>query len=211
MDNPTTAHPNQTNWGWRSFRGSCNPIGHGRSNSSHGRGLPLLSRPPNSPNPTYLSRPTCHVCPKSIHVVLQCSHRFNHAYQFKPLTTFSANLTCPFSIIDNSWYSDSGVTHHITHELSQLNNSFEPYGGCEHIRVGNGTTLLINNIDIASLSVPSSSFQLCNLLHVLSIKKNLVSISQILFWQWLLLWISCSLFPCEAQANWEAPHKWFPQ
>ncbi|KAF5479349.1 hypothetical protein F2P56_000181 [Juglans regia] len=95
-----------------------------------------------------------------------------------PVTSPSANYTFPSAIIDSSWYPDSAVTHHITHYLSQLNISSEPYRENEQIRVGNGNGLLIDIIGESSLNSNLSSFRLHNLLHVPTITKNLVYVSQ---------------------------------
>lgn len=152
----------------------------GRSNRSHGRftsnrGRTLANYSPSYPNNS--QRPTCQVCNKSGHIALQCHFRFDHAYQYDPPKSFSANYTSPSAIIDPSWYPNSVATHHITHDLSHLNLSPEPYNGHEQICVGNGTGLQIHNIGDSSFPINFSSFKLHNLLHVPSITKNLVCLT----------------------------------
>lgn len=68
--------------------------------------------------------------------------------------------------------------HHITHDFTNLNLSSKQYDGGEHIRAGDCSGLSIQSIGGSSLSSPHSSFLLCNLHHVPSITKNLISVSK---------------------------------
>jgi hypothetical protein len=54
----------------------------------------------------------------------------------------------------------------------------EEYGGFDQIHVNNGTKLSIKHIGTAQISTPSLQFKLHNVLHVLQIRKNLLSIHQ---------------------------------
>lgn len=62
--------------------------------------------------------------------------------------------------------------------VSNLNLSTEEYTSLDQIRVGNGTSLSISHIDSATLSVSRRKFILKQLLHVLYLCKNLLSVSK---------------------------------
>lgn len=164
---------NQTQCGRGTYHGSQISKGCGRSNSSQGR--TSSSQTNFSSHHNSSSRPTCLVCNKHGHRALQCYYRFDHSHQLEPPASFSVNFIAsappsnPYS--DLTWYPDSGATHLLTHDLSQLNLSSEHYGGTKHIRVGNGTTLPISSIDKASLTLNYLPFKL-QLIHVPSITKN---------------------------------------
>lgn len=111
-------------------------------------------------------------------VVLQYWHRFDHNYQYAAPTSFFVNFTSPTSLSDSTWYPNSAATQHITHDFTNLNLSSKPYSRNEQTRVEDGSGFSIQNTDDSSLSSPSSSFLLRNLLHVPSITKNLISVSQ---------------------------------
>ncbi|KAF5453958.1 hypothetical protein F2P56_023662 [Juglans regia] len=126
-------------------RGSRAPYRGGRS-ARNGRGrFNHPNRGGRSFSPATSQHPTCQVCQKSGHVALQCRHRFDHSYQYGAPTSFSANFTQPGFLPDTTWYPDSAATHHITHDLNNLNLHSEPYCGSEQIRVGDGSGLLIQN------------------------------------------------------------------
>ncbi|KAL4367713.1 hypothetical protein GQ457_05G014590 [Hibiscus cannabinus] len=78
---------------------------------------------------------------------------------------------------DMSWFPDSGATAHLTPDAGMVRNSF-PYVGPGRISVANGESVSISRVGDASLKSNSRSLVLNNLLHVPSIKKNLLSISQ---------------------------------
>ncbi|KAF5462562.1 hypothetical protein F2P56_018556 [Juglans regia] len=139
----------------RGGRNGCS--GRGRSNyfaraSRHSS----IAAPTNSQHFNN-HRPTGQVCYKSGHVALQCRHRFDHSYQYEAPHSFSTNFTSPSAFSNATWYPDTAATHHITHDLTNLNLSSEPYGG-EQIRVGDGSGLPIQNIGDSSLSSTSPSF-----------------------------------------------------
>ncbi|KAF5468284.1 hypothetical protein F2P56_012448 [Juglans regia] len=127
--------------GTRDQRGQCftrgghQGRGRGRSNyNNNGRGGHYSSSSPSNNQQTYTAhRPTCQVCNKSDHVALQCRHHFYHSYQFEAPQSFSANYTTPGSFSDATWYPDLAATHHITHDLSNLNLSSKQYTSCETI------------------------------------------------------------------------------
>lgn len=88
-------------------------------------------------------------------------------------------LSNNFSLPDPLWYPDSGASHHVTNYSSNF-NSKSSYTGSEKIKLGNGAGLKITQIGSTTLSTSSSSssFVLNNLLHVPTVTKNLLSVSQ---------------------------------
>lgn len=79
---------------------------------------------------------------------------------------------------DDSWYPNTGATHHLTSDLHNLNLTSDAYPGSDQIHVGNGTSLSINHIGSALISSSRGSFILNQLVHVPSICKNLLSVCQ---------------------------------
>ena len=71
----------------------------------------------------------------------------------------------------------SGASHHITTDLNNL-TLHAPYDGPDDIVISDGTGLHITHSGLTSLSTPSHSFTLQNVLCVSNMKINLISISQ---------------------------------
>ncbi|ERM95949.1 hypothetical protein AMTR_s00060p00205900 [Amborella trichopoda] len=104
------------------------------------------------------------------------STRFNHAFQPElnvNLNAFHAN----HSNIDDASYPNSGASKHIPVDLSNL-SLLSKYIGLEQIKIGNGTSLSINNIGSSNLLTSNATFSLCNILYVPSICQNLLSVNQ---------------------------------
>jgi hypothetical protein len=148
-------HSNRGRSNWNNQRGR----GRGRSNFS------------NTSN-----RPVCQVCHKIGHVALQCYHRFNNSYTMDNTPQMQALLATQQQVMDPNWYPDSGATHHLTHDLANLNVCADEYSGSEQIRVGNGTSLPIKHVGTTQLSTPTHSFRLNNVFHVSDISHNLLSV-----------------------------------
>lgn len=72
---------------------------------------------------------------------------------------------------------DSGASHHITSDLQNLSVHYE-YGGNENIMVGDGKNIPISHVGHTTISSPSSTFRLKNILCAPSIKHNLLYVSQ---------------------------------
>jgi hypothetical protein len=87
-----------------------------------------------------------------------------------------ALLATPQQATDQNWYLDTGATHYVTHDLANLNLRANEYQGSDHIRVGNGTRLPIKHIGTTQISTPTTTFRLNNVLHVLDISNNLLSV-----------------------------------
>ena len=75
------------------------------------------------------------------------------------------------------WLLDSGASHHVTIDLNNL-TLHAPYDGPDDIIIGDSTGLHITHSNTTSLSTPSNSFTLHNVLCVPHMKINLISISQ---------------------------------
>ena len=73
------------------------------------------------------------------------------------------------------WLLDNGASHHVTVDLNNLTLHVH-YDGPNDI--GDGTRLHITHSGTTSLSTPSNSFTLHNVLCVSHMKINLISISQ---------------------------------
>ena len=65
-------------------------------------------------------------------------------------------------------------THHITHDLANLNVRANEYQGLDQIRVGNSKILPIKHIRTSQISTTHPSFCLNNVLHVPDISNNLI-------------------------------------
>lgn len=78
------------------------------------------------------------------------------------------------------WYPDSGASHHVTPDTSNLSNSIS-LPGFEQVFIGNGQGLSINSVGSMQFLLPNYShisLTLHNLLLVPHITKNLISVSK---------------------------------
>uniref|UniRef100_A0A6N2KS64 Integrase catalytic domain-containing protein n=1 Tax=Salix viminalis TaxID=40686 RepID=A0A6N2KS64_SALVM len=87
-------------------------------------------------------------------------------------TGASANFSTP-----PQWLVDTAASNHVTDDLHNLSLT-SPYEGSDAIVIGDGTGLNISHTGNTTLSTPSTTFTLSNVLCVPSIKKNLISVSQ---------------------------------
>ena len=76
-----------------------------------------------------------------------------------------------------TWLLDSGASHHVTSNLSNL-SLHSPYQGSDDIMIGNGLALPITHTGSTTISTSSRTFTLQNVLCVPSMQKNLISIYQ---------------------------------
>jgi histone deacetylase 1/2 len=76
--------------------------------------------------------------------------------------------------IDPAWYLDTGATDHITSDLDRL-AAREVYNGNERVHIGNGAGLHISHVGHGTLDTTAKPLDLCNILHVPKITKNLLS------------------------------------
>lgn len=82
-------------------------------------------------------------------------------------------MLLPF-LTQNQWIVDSGASHHVTSQLSNL-SLHQPYEGPDDIHIGDGSVLPITHTGSISLS---PSFHLSNVLCVPAIHQNLISVSK---------------------------------
>ncbi|WKA01920.1 hypothetical protein VitviT2T_020169 [Vitis vinifera] len=92
---------------------------------------------------------------------------------WQPRAHFAANTTPTTP----QWLLDSGASHHVTADLSNL-FLYTPYTVSDDIMIGDGSSLPITHTGSTSFTTHNTSFKLDNVLCVPSMRKNLISISQ---------------------------------
>ncbi|KAK8943168.1 hypothetical protein KSP39_PZI009550 [Platanthera zijinensis] len=137
--------------------------------------------------------PRCQICMETGHFGKGCPQRFNHTffggprssqYPSGPPSRYPSSVVAPPSALSvahpqypvdefsslhlgttsSPWYPDSGATHHITPDYSQL-SGVEPYKGTDSVRIGNGTGLPILHHDHLHFPSHLHRFKLSNVLH----------------------------------------------
>ncbi|KAG8483654.1 hypothetical protein CXB51_023307 [Gossypium anomalum] len=88
-----------------------------------------------------------------------------------------ALLATPDSVADNTWYPDSGATHHLTNSPAALSDS-SSYPGPGKVYVGNGMALAVKSTGQSSFRTQSRALFMRSLLFVPGITKNLLSVSK---------------------------------
>ena len=86
----------------------------------------------------------------------------------------------PSLLNDAAWLHDSGATHLVTIDETNLMHKSD-YSDSGKMFLGNGNALTIKHIGTSDLFSPfdhSTSLTLHNLMHVPSITKNLINVSQ---------------------------------
>ncbi|KAA3465059.1 Retrovirus-related Pol polyprotein from transposon TNT 1-94 [Gossypium australe] len=78
---------------------------------------------------------------------------------------------------DNTWYPDSGASHHLTHSSTSLSDS-TPYNGSGKVYMGNGNALPIRSTGQSSLITRSRPLFMKSILFVTGITKNLLYVSK---------------------------------
>lgn len=84
----------------------------------------------------------------------------------------------PETVIDPNWYVDSGATNHVTPDYQNIQQPID-YGGNECVTVGNGSNLFVSHIGSSYICSNSGVLNLENVLCVLAITKNLISVSKL--------------------------------
>jgi histone deacetylase 1/2 len=80
----------------------------------------------------------------------------------------------------NAWYPDSGASYHVTADARNI-QEHSPFTTTDQIFMGNGQSLSILSNGSSVFTPPNhtqTQLTLNNLLHVPSITKNLISVSQ---------------------------------
>lgn len=77
---------------------------------------------------------------------------------------------------------DSGATHHMTPDISNIQNA-SPYYGHEQVVIGNGKSLPVSHIGSYSVSSPfyPASLKLNFVLHAPNLSHNLISIAKLCY------------------------------
>ena len=141
--------------------------GTSRGGYSSTRGLHQFSGNRNvsgrPPQQSWNQKLQCQLCHKMGHTVKQCFYRFDKSFMgpesFRNMSSaanlakMQACLASSETVADDSWYPDSGATHHLTPDGSNLASS-SSYTGSEQIHMGNGTGLHIEHIGNSSLVSP---------------------------------------------------------
>ena len=132
----------------------------------------------------------CQLCGIVGHFALQCGYLSTSALATLPLaptwvscstfTTPYAHIAVHYSNPNNSsdWVIDSGASHHVTTDLATL-DLYESYIASGHVLIGDGTGLSITNTSSFTLTSLSIPLLFTNVLHVLAMSKNLMSISSL--------------------------------
>ncbi|KAG2707896.1 hypothetical protein I3760_05G167500 [Carya illinoinensis] len=93
------------------------------------------------------NKPICQICSKKGHMALDCYNWFNFSYQGRlppsDLAVMAAEGNTSYA--QHVWYADGGANAHITNNTANLTTA-QPYEGEETITVGNGSSLVIQNM-----------------------------------------------------------------
>ncbi|KAM2436022.1 hypothetical protein PS1_025908 [Malus domestica] len=107
---------------------------------------------------------------------------FNHAmmhYQHQSLVAMTARSTpSPSASQPEYWLLDSGATHHMTSDLSNLQVA-APYSSSDTVTGANGAGLQIAHIGQSTLSLPTNNLCLTSVLHVPQLSQHLLSMHQL--------------------------------
>uniref|UniRef100_A0A803NUC9 Integrase catalytic domain-containing protein n=1 Tax=Cannabis sativa TaxID=3483 RepID=A0A803NUC9_CANSA len=115
-----------------------------------------------------------------------CYNRYDETYMGNQPNTagsqdkqFSALIATPEMLNDDNWYADSGASNHLTSDPGKIQAKTE-YEGKEQITIGDGRKLPISHVGSGVIQTKSSNpLLLKNMLHIPSISKNLISVSQL--------------------------------
>ena len=138
---------------------------------------------------TNFEKPQCQLCGKFGYTVQVCYHKFDISYQSShnsgtPSLNAGNQNSIPIMVAasnnhaDDTWYLDSGASHHLTQNVGNLTGS-TLCTGTNKVIVGNGKHLSISNIGSHRLVSNSHSFQLKKVFHVPFISSNLISVALI--------------------------------
>ncbi|KAJ0971969.1 hypothetical protein J5N97_019928 [Dioscorea zingiberensis] len=191
---PTTALATQTRGGSLPYMQgtSGSRSHHNRRSSNYNRpSQPLFSSspsvPPSAPRPPSPVLTPGHgyqgkyqICGTTGHSARQCClvppHTWDHIPvppSGPPRVNTATHYPAPGAPSD--WVVDSGASHHVTTDLSNL-SLHQPYTETETVVIGDGTCLPITHTGSMCLSTLHDSLSLTNVLHVPSMSLNLISV-----------------------------------
>ena len=111
------------------------------------------------------------------HSAKRCYHRFDVTYRNN--TPKSNNLhglmTITIATLEFDWHPNTGVAHHLTNNMANLNMQSDDYIGINQVLIGNGAGLHISQIGYSLITHSKTPFMLKQLLLIPDIKKKLVS------------------------------------
>jgi hypothetical protein len=154
------------------------PGGRGPGPSSHGSGRGCgrghnqcggFSNQQNHGNiSSSSSKPLCQVCSKIGHTAKICWYRYdNDSTEPRTIGVTTSGAT------ENTWYTDSGATYHITGDLDKL-TMHDAYYGNDQVHSANGSGMDITRIGKFIIPTPLCNLALNNVLYVPSAQKNLI-------------------------------------
>jgi hypothetical protein len=129
----------------------------------------------------------CQICMKNGHTVDRCYKCFDVTYKPPPpRPSFKNRSSQPQALSVQpghaplaTWYMDSGASTHVTYDLNAF-TSYSLYTGSYQLHISDGKSLDILHTGSDYLKTSSTTLILSNILHVPSISKPLLSISQLL-------------------------------
>lgn len=89
-----------------------------------------------------------------------------------------AALTLDNTIADTEWTTDTGASNHMTGKPGMLTN-IRKYSGADFVLIGDGSSMPILAIGDSCIKQKNTALPLKNVLLVLNLTKNLLSVSQI--------------------------------
>jgi hypothetical protein len=119
------------------------------------------------------------------HVARNCYHHFDIRYTTTDTQSVISSETKALVVEPNlpipstTWFLDSGASTNVTSDINNLSSSYF-YTGPEAVHIGNDTGLQIAHKGNVILLADGLSLILNNVLHVPSITKNLLGVSQLL-------------------------------
>lgn len=87
----------------------------------------------------------------------------------------SAYTASPETLVNLAWYTNSGASHHCIPFAENLLTKID-YGGKGKVIIDNGKGLSISSIGSTTFVANRHTFHLPNMLHILEITKNLISV-----------------------------------
>ncbi|KAJ4972635.1 hypothetical protein NE237_005809 [Protea cynaroides] len=123
------------------------------------------------------TQPQCQICQKPSHLAIDCYHHMDHAYQGHHPPEKLATMVSSLMPAMNTWYSDTGASHHLTPDIENLQIS-SPYEGNDTVQIGNGQGLPISNIGSATIPYSPSPLKFRKILHYHTAVVYLLSIHQ---------------------------------
>ncbi|KAJ9557506.1 hypothetical protein OSB04_012120 [Centaurea solstitialis] len=116
----------------------------------------------------------CHTKGHSLQNTLPFVHPVPHlTYISNPPQANVATASAPTG--STPWLLDSGASHHVAHDLSNL-SLHQPYDGTEEVVIGDGTGLPITHTGSTLITTLLRSLRLSNVLCVPNMQRNIISI-----------------------------------